>query len=58
MKDSKQQAHYTPVAMKPHENCGRCKYYHRLNGYIGECDKVMGTVAQAGWCKWWSRKDV
>jgi hypothetical protein len=55
-KDTKAQAQYTPVAMKPWERCGVCKYYIRLNARNGDCEKVTGTVAERGWCKHWAKE--
>jgi hypothetical protein len=56
VKESKKEAQYTPEAMRPSERCGVCKFYHRYNADMGGCDKVLGTVAEAGWCKHWERK--
>ena len=56
MKDSKKDAQYTPVAMKPHERCGLCRYYIRLNSQDGDCEKVSGVVRERGWCKHWTQQ--
>ena len=51
MKDTKEVAQYTPHAMRHSERCAVCKYYRRLNALEGDCDKVIGVVKGAGWCK-------
>lgn len=56
-KDSKAQAQYTPHAMRPSERCGLCRYYIKLNPHHGDCEKVIGTVAAAGWCKHFARRN-
>ena len=56
MKDTKKQAQYTPVAMKPSERCAVCRYYIRFNKTVGACQKVMGGVEAQGWCRHWEKK--
>jgi len=55
-KDSKAEAAYTPVAMRPEQRCGLCKYYIRFNSTDGDCEKVVGVVKERGWCKHFEKK--
>jgi hypothetical protein len=55
-KESKSEAQYTPRAMRASERCNLCKYYQRINGSDGDCDKVFGIVQAIGWCRHFARK--
>lgn len=48
MKETKEQAGYTPKAAKHSERCELCKYFLPEKK---KCQKVEGFIAPQAWCK-------
>lgn len=56
MKASKESANYYPKSNSA-QKCSVCEYFIRsgFNPPSGTCSKVRGSIAPAGWCKFWSK---
>ena len=48
MKDTKEEADYTPVAAMQSERCDKCRYFRPM---YETCTKVIGHVKPGAWCK-------